>query len=84
VKELRDVMNAIARVHDKPHNVYKANREMWEVLEEKSHQALLQFDDAMHAVGYVQDLEAENAELRRRLKEAGISDKIMVKEEVAA
>jgi hypothetical protein len=76
MKNLQKVMEAIARTKLKPHNPHTAFAELLEVIGEHSDQALLEYDEAVqHELGY-RELENENAELRRRLRAIGISDKV--------
>jgi hypothetical protein len=76
MQNLQKVMEAIARVNLKPHNVYGAFSELMQTLGEHAQQALLEYDEAVqHELEY-RELENENAELRRRLRKQGLSDKV--------
>lgn len=73
VNHLDEIMNAIARVIEKPHDVFAANKELWEALEKHGRMALREWDEDQQ---HKQELEGENEELRRRLIKAGISHRV--------
>lgn len=69
MKNMDEVMNAIARFMDKPRNPAYAVVELMEVLGKYGQEALKEFDAWQQDYDYTEN---ENAYLRKMLREAGI------------
>lgn len=71
MKNLEEVMNAFARVLDKPRNPLYAMQELMEKLDAHGRVALQEYDEAVqHEQEYI-ILENENLELRQQLRMLG-------------
>lgn len=73
---LKRIMEAIARTKLKPHNPHAAFAELLEVIGTNGDQALAEYDEVVRDELEYRELENENAELRRRLRAIGVSDKV--------
>lgn len=73
MNNLEEVFNAFARLMDKPRNPLYALQELAEKLDKHGREALKEWDEYKQ---HEQELEGENAELRRRLRAIGISDRV--------
>lgn len=76
MKNLNELMNAFHRFMDKPRNPLQAQIELLEAMDKYGPEAQKEHDEVAQLELHCEDLERENAELRRRLRAIGHSDKV--------